>query len=39
MLGNRGITEVEEMRQIPDGTLAIDQLTNDQESVPVGERS
>ncbi len=38
MLGHRRITEPQEVREIADRALAVDQLTDDQESMPVGER-
>src|SRR6516164_4109740 len=38
MLGNRGITQAQELREITDRALAVDQLANDQEPVPVGKR-
>lgn len=38
MLGNGGIPQVQEPGQFPDRALAVDQLADDQEPVPVGER-
>ncbi len=38
MLGHRGIPQAQEFGELPDRTLPIDQLTDDQEPVPVGQR-
>src|SRR6516164_8705973 len=38
MLGHRGIAQAQELREITNRALAVDQLANDQEPVPVGKR-
>ena len=36
MLGHRGIPQVQEFGEIADRTLAVDQLADDQQPVPIG---
>ncbi len=36
MLGHRGIAELQELGEIADRPLAVDQLADDQQSMPVG---
>ena len=38
MLGHRGIAKAEEFGEIADRTLAVDQLADDQQPMPVGQR-
>ena len=38
MLGDGGIPKVQEFGKLADRTLAVDQLADDQQAMPVGER-
>ena len=37
MLGHGGIPQVQEFGELADRPLAVDQLTDDQQAMPVGE--
>ena len=38
MLGNRGVAQTEEFGKVSDRALAVDQLTDDEQPMAVGQR-